>query len=43
MPSDDLDQMTMIKYLIWDLDGTLFDTYPAFTDAFLAALNFFFR
>ncbi|HEY46509.1 MAG TPA: HAD hydrolase-like protein [Anaerolineae bacterium] len=31
----------MIKYLIWDLDGTLFDTYPAFTDAFLEALNDF--
>lgn len=31
----------MIKYLIWDLDGTLFDTYPAFTDAFLAALSDF--
>jgi phosphoglycolate phosphatase-like HAD superfamily hydrolase len=28
----------MIKHLIWDLDGTLFDTYPALTDAFLAAL-----
>jgi phosphoglycolate phosphatase-like HAD superfamily hydrolase len=33
--------MTMIKYLIWDLDGTLFDTYPAFTEAFLAALSDF--
>jgi phosphoglycolate phosphatase-like HAD superfamily hydrolase len=31
----------MIKYLIWDLDGTLFDTYPAFTEAFLEALNDF--
>ena len=28
----------MIRHLIWDLDGTLFDTYPAFTTAFLAAL-----
>jgi phosphoglycolate phosphatase len=31
----------MIKYLIWDLDGTLFDTYPFFTDAFLEALSDF--
>jgi phosphoglycolate phosphatase-like HAD superfamily hydrolase len=31
----------MIKNIIWDLDGTLFDTYPAFTDAFLAALSDF--
>lgn len=31
----------MIKYLIWDLDGTLFDTYPAFTEAFLEALSDF--
>ena len=31
----------MIKNLIWDLDGTLFDTYPAFTEAFLAALSDF--
>jgi phosphoglycolate phosphatase-like HAD superfamily hydrolase len=28
----------MIRYLIWDVDGTLFDTYPAFTKAFQAAL-----
>jgi phosphoglycolate phosphatase-like HAD superfamily hydrolase len=28
----------MIRHLIWDLDGTLFDTYPAFTSAFLTAL-----
>lgn len=28
----------MIKHLIWDLDGTLFDTYPALTEALLAAL-----
>jgi phosphoglycolate phosphatase-like HAD superfamily hydrolase len=28
----------MIRHLIWDMDGTLFDTYPAFTTAFLAVL-----
>jgi HAD superfamily hydrolase (TIGR01549 family) len=28
----------VIKHLIWDLDGTLFDTYPAITQAFLDAL-----
>lgn len=28
----------MIKNLIWDVDGTLFDTYPAFTLAFSKAL-----
>lgn len=28
----------MIKHLIWDLDGTLFDTYPAIAQAFMAAL-----
>lgn len=28
----------MIRHLIWDLDGTLFDTYPAITKAFIAAL-----
>ena len=28
----------MIKNLIWDFDGTLFDTYPAFTQAFVSAL-----
>ncbi len=27
----------MIKNLIWDLDGTLFDTYPAFVAAFVDA------
>lgn len=27
----------MIKNLIWDLDGTLFDTYPAFIAAFVDA------
>jgi phosphoglycolate phosphatase-like HAD superfamily hydrolase len=29
----------MIRHLIWDLDGTLFDTYPAITAAFIAALG----
>ncbi len=29
----------MIKNLIWDLDGTLFDTYPAIAAAFTAALQ----
>lgn len=29
----------MIKNLIWDLDGTLFDTYPAISAAFEAALQ----
>ena len=24
----------MYKYLIWDVDGTIFDTYPAFVRAF---------
>ncbi len=28
----------MFRYIIWDLDGTLFDTYPAFAAAFQAAL-----
>ncbi len=28
----------MIHNLIWDLDGTLLDTYPAMTEAFVAAL-----
>ncbi len=28
----------MIRNIIWDLDGTLFDTYPAITGAFQAAL-----
>lgn len=28
----------MIKHLIWDLDGTLFDTYPALTAALVATL-----
>lgn len=29
----------MIKNLIWDLDGTLFDTYPAIASAFALALQ----
>jgi phosphoglycolate phosphatase-like HAD superfamily hydrolase len=29
----------MIKNLLWDVDGTLFDTYPAIAGAFRAALN----
>ena len=29
----------MIRYLIWDVDGTIFDTYPAMARAFGAALN----
>jgi phosphoglycolate phosphatase-like HAD superfamily hydrolase len=29
----------MIRNIIWDVDGTLFDTYPAIAGAFLAALN----
>lgn len=29
----------MIRYLIWDVDGTLFDTYPAITSAFGLALR----
>lgn len=29
----------MIRNLIWDVDGTLFDTYPAITEAFSAALT----
>lgn len=31
----------MIKYLIWDAGGTLFDTYPAIVEACHAALNGF--
>ena len=31
----------MIKNLIWDVDGTLFDTYPAIVRAFLLALQAF--
>lgn len=29
----------MIRHLIWDVDGTLFDTYPAFARAFRQAIN----
>jgi phosphoglycolate phosphatase-like HAD superfamily hydrolase len=29
----------VILNLVWDLDGTLFDTYPSFHQAFLEALN----
>ncbi len=29
----------MIRNIIWDVDGTLFDTYPAIARAFQAALN----
>lgn len=28
----------MIRFLIWDVDGTIFDTYPAFARAFDAAI-----
>jgi phosphoglycolate phosphatase-like HAD superfamily hydrolase len=31
----------MIKNIIWDFDGTLFDTYPAYVGTFLDALNDF--
>lgn len=31
----------MIRNIIWDLDGTLFDTYPAISRAFKMALNNF--
>lgn len=29
----------MYKYLIWDFDGTLFDTYPVMTQSFIRALQ----
>ena len=29
----------MLHHLIWDVDGTIFDTYPAFTRAFGAVLS----
>jgi phosphoglycolate phosphatase-like HAD superfamily hydrolase len=29
---------TMYKNIIWDFDGTLFDSYPAIAGAFLSAL-----
>ncbi len=31
----------MIRYLVWDVDGTLIDTYPAISGAMLAALQSF--
>lgn len=31
--------MPMIRNIIWDAGGTLFDTYPAMTQAFLSALG----
>ena len=31
--------MTMIKHVIWDFDGTLFDSYPGMVNAFLRALK----
>jgi HAD superfamily hydrolase (TIGR01549 family) len=34
-------EMHLIKNIIWDLDGTLFDTYPTFTKSFFAALSEF--
>lgn len=32
-------ESAMLRNIIWDVDGTLFDTYPAFARAFRAALN----
>ena len=29
----------MVKNILWDVDGTLFDTYPAMAKSFRAALN----
>ena len=29
----------MFRNIIWDVDGTLFDTYPAIAKAFQVALN----
>jgi phosphoglycolate phosphatase-like HAD superfamily hydrolase len=29
----------MFRNIIWDVDGTLFDTYPAIARAFQTALN----
>lgn len=29
----------MIKHIIWDFDGTLFDSYPGMVNAFLRALK----
>ena len=31
--------MMMIKHIIWDFDGTLFDSYPGMVNAFLRALK----
>jgi phosphoglycolate phosphatase-like HAD superfamily hydrolase len=31
-------EVTVIRHLIWDVDGTLFDTYPAIVRSFQAAL-----
>lgn len=31
--------VTMIRNIIWDFDGTLFDTYPAFAKSFRKAVN----
>ena len=28
----------MIRHILWDVDGTVFDTYPAITRAFVAAM-----
>jgi phosphoglycolate phosphatase-like HAD superfamily hydrolase len=30
---------SMFRNIIWDVDGTLFDTYPAIAKAFQVALN----
>src|SRR5512138_2004525 len=32
-------EAAMIQHLIWDVDGTLFDTYPAIAKALQAGLN----
>jgi hypothetical protein len=29
----------MIRNIIWDVDGTLFDTYPSFANSFRQAVN----
>jgi phosphoglycolate phosphatase-like HAD superfamily hydrolase len=34
-------EQTMFRNIIWDVDGTLFDTYPAIARAFQVALNDF--
>jgi HAD superfamily hydrolase (TIGR01509 family) len=33
------DKLRKVRNIIWDVDGTLFDTYPAISRAFKAALN----